>query len=316
MGDRSLSTETKKRALAETSPITPASKRKNIVTNMATKVADMSVEELQALFTPLATKKDLAALQHEMSVLKEENKALSDRVRQLSEKCTFLENQMESMYMWKNSNNLIVTMNKTGDLETSKVRVQSVLSNLANEDVIVDKNLIKESRTSNSRKTLLKVTLKDSHVLSKVISNTSSLRGTDLSISKDYTKLMRQKRGKLLMLRKFLLKKSNKKLKLQGTYLVDGESKISWDVSSGFCVNSGEPFASVLQGYGHTIQSFESFASKQIVNTGRSDISSVVNLADGDGALITDLYLLFVITTEDELVADVCLRLKKIYPKT
>lgn len=65
------------------------------------------------------------------------------------------------------------------------------------------------------------------------------------------------------MLRRFLIKSANKKLKLQGTHLVDGETRISWDVSSGFGVSSGEQFDSVLLRYGLTRQSFEVFASSQ-----------------------------------------------------
>lgn len=183
MDRKSSSTSNKKRTLAEVSPTNPISKRKNTPTNMTSKVADMSVEQLQALLAPLATKEDLAALQFQVSSLKKENKALSVKVDQLSEKCTNLENQMESIYMWKNNNNLIVTMNKT-DLENAKNRVQSVYSNIAKEEVTIDNKLIRELRSSNNQKIILKVTVSDSQLISKIIPNTSLLKGSDISISK------------------------------------------------------------------------------------------------------------------------------------
>lgn len=275
MGISQKLAETKKRTLAEISPTTPSSKRQNTNKKMTEKVADMKIEDLQAMFAPLATKSDLAAVQQQVYSLTEQNKMLADKVEQLAEKCNVLESQMQSIYLWRNRNNLIVTMDKAGDLELAKTRVQNVFTSLAKENVMVERNLIRELKTSNKRKILFKVTLENQQILSKIIANTGSLKGTDVSISKDYTKAMRQKRGKLLMLRKFLMKSSNTKLKLQGSWLVDRDAKISWDAANGFIMDTGEPFASVLRKYGQTIENLQLFSAKQNINTTRIDNSLI-----------------------------------------
>lgn len=89
----------------------------------------------------------------------------------------------------------------------------------------------------------------DSTAAHNVIKHTKSLRDTDVSISKDYPKEMREQRAYLLKLRRMIIDKTKRKCLLRGNVLIDGNFKITWCIPDGPSIASGE---SIVDVYGIT----------------------------------------------------------------
>lgn len=250
-----------KRFLNQISPETPSSKRHltcRIMDNRT--VSQLSVTELQAMLTPLAKKEDIDGLKSELLELQNKNKSLSDKVDVLSSKCQLLEDQLQSVYIWKNSSNLIIKLNREGDdVEKAKERVMKVCAELSKEQRIVERSSIKQLRIGDNRKYLFKVFLSGPEKAIKIIQNTSALRGTDISISKDYPKSIREQQSKLLMIRRFLMRNSSNKPKMQGAALVDGAIRFTWSAEKGLVVSSGESLEEVLSKYHQTKDDLDTF---------------------------------------------------------
>lgn len=269
-------TSSSKRNLDQISPETPSSKRQ--LTNSTNakemdtrKVADLGVGELELMLAPLAKKADIEQLESTIATLQEENKALSDKVDLLSDKCQRLENEMQSVYLWKNSSNLIIKMDKArGEVEEAKDRLVYICGEITKEAGIVDKSSIRQLRTGDNRKYLFKVFLKDADKAAKIIRSTAALKGTDISVSKDYPKSIRDQQTKLLMVRRFLMRKSNCKPKLQGATLVEGTTRFSWSMTDGLVVNSGESLEEVLLKYQQTKNELDIFLSNGVATRASS----------------------------------------------
>lgn len=246
-----------KRKVEQISPDTPNSKKS---TNNAGKVrvADMTLDQLLSV---LASKDDFHQMKDEIVLLKEENKSLVEKVGALTQKCHQLESDMQSLYIWKNSSNLVVKLNREGaDTEEAKARVACVCSELANVRDVVGIEAIRELKTKDRKKHTFKVSFKEVAEATAVLKNTNKLRGTDVSIAKDLPQTARMQNGKLLAIRRFLLKKSTCKPRLQGQALIVGADKITWNLAEGKAlVNNGEPFDSVLAKYQLTRKDYADF---------------------------------------------------------
>lgn len=187
---------------------------------------DMRLEELQAMFEPLAKKEDILNLQLKITTLQQENKVLSDKIDTLSSRCQCLEEQMQSVYIWRNSSNLVIKLDRGGGgVESAKNRVVNVLCLILKQPGIIDKNSLRQLRIEEYRKFLFKVFLNDAVKSSTIIQNTSSLKGTDISISKDFPKEIRDQQSKLLSVRRFLMNKSTSRPKLKYFEILEEDDK-------------------------------------------------------------------------------------------
>lgn len=261
-----------KRNLDQTSPVTPVGKRH--LSDMDPKVMDMSVEEFKKLFEPLAKKEDIDSLKKQIKSLQDENIALSLKVESLASKCQRLEDQMQAVYIWKNSGNLVVKLDRGGDdVERAKDRLVTLCGEISKQPGIIDKNMIRQLRLADNRKFLFKIFINDQGKAAKIIQNTASLRGTDVSISKDYPKEVRDQQSKLLSVRRFLMKKSTNRPKLRDAFLVDGGVKLSWSLTNGLIIHSGESLEELLRKYGQTKAELDAFLSTG-GNQNRREVSS------------------------------------------
>lgn len=172
------------------------------------KVADMTLEQLLSV---LATKEDYQEIKKEMKELKDENRRLVDKVDVLSQRCDKLEAEMNAVYIWKNSNNLIIKINRSDvDPDNAKNRVADICSELSGVQGIVENSSIIEisSNNKNRKKYTFKVLFKQYTEAAAVLRNTNKLRGTDVSITKDLPLMARQQKAKLLQIRRFFIMKS------------------------------------------------------------------------------------------------------------
>lgn len=255
-----------KRNLDQISPETPISKRMSTNDNMKSlKVSDMTVEQLLSV---LATKEDFHEMKKEIQGLKDENKMLVDKVKVLSEKCEKLEADVNAVYIWKNSSNLIVKINRVGvDTEGAKTRVSDICSELSSMSGIVDSSAIRELNNNNRKKYTFKVFFKQTADAAAVLRNSNKLRGTDVSIAKDLPLVARQQKAKLLLIRRFLMIRGSCKPKLQGQFLTIGAVKLSWNISENkVMVSTGESFESFLGKYHLQVCDMEEFLNQQNQN--------------------------------------------------
>lgn len=126
------------------------------------KVMDLSVDAFQAMLDPLAKKEDISNLESKITSLQDENKALSQKVDALSSKCRQLEEQMQAVYIWKNSGNLVVKLDRGGDdIESAKNRLVTLCAEIAKQPAIIDKGMIRQLRIGDNRKFLFKMFLND-----------------------------------------------------------------------------------------------------------------------------------------------------------
>lgn len=259
---------TSKRNLDQISPETPVSKRMSANDNIKSlKVSDMTVDQLLSV---LATKEDFHEMKKEIQDLKDDNKRLVDKVNVLSDKCEKLEAEVNAVYIWKNSGNLIMKFNRSGnDMERDKERVHRVCAELSGEQNPIPKSAISEIKTADRKRITFKVFIGDSEKVYKILKNSASLRGTDIAVSKDYPKAIRQQQQNLLKVRRFLIRNSNAKPKVRGNLLIDGDVKLSWSPNEGVKATSGESLGDVLRRYGQTVEKLHQFLTEQGNNTGQ-----------------------------------------------
>jgi hypothetical protein len=266
-----------KRNLQNISPETPISKRHQQFANAeAGKISDMQVEDFKAMlermFEPLATSAEIANLQHKVNELQTVNNALTSKVQTLTTKCAELEKQMESVYLWRNSGNIMMKLNRTRNKgEEDKERVFRTCVQLSGDSNVVDKSDIREIKTADRNKITFKVITGSTDKVTRMLKNSASLRGTDISVSKDYPKQIREQQQNLLKVRRFMMRNSNAKPKVRGNVLVDGDVRLTWSSDEGVVSSTGESLCSVLQRYGKTIEDLQQFLSQQQNNTLREE---------------------------------------------
>lgn len=256
-----------KRNLAEISPEIPGSKRQVLGDSEMDKekLTDMSVRDFRVLFSQMF--EDLSSgFLKKISLLETQNKELTSTVHALSTKVELLESQMQSMYSWRNGGNLIMKLNRSDD---SADRVYRTCNQLAGETNSVEKTAIKEIRTADRKKITFKIFTGDAVKVSKMLKNCSTLRGTDISVTKDYPKEVREQQQNLLKVRRFLMKKSNAKPKVRGNLLFIDDIRMNWSTSQGLVVTTGEPLSNVLSKYGQTTEDLKLFLSQQPNNMNR-----------------------------------------------
>lgn len=206
------------------------------------------------MFSTLATKEDVEKINEKVEYLLKENKDLTDKVQILTKKCNDLERQVQDVYMWRNSGNCIVKMNRSQDINEAKRRVLSTCAELSEQANVVPESAIHEMKTLSSRKQTFKVYVGDANLVRKIIHNPSRLRGTDVIITKDLPRQMREQQSKLLM------EKSTAKLKVRDNVMTDGRVKFTW-TDDGLKVVSGESLDVALAKYDQTIEELEDFLS-------------------------------------------------------
>lgn len=200
-----------------------------------------------------------------MHSLKDENKQLTNKVEALTNKCNQLEAEIHSLYIWKNSSNLIIKMNrKSADVEDEKKRVIEIRSELLSKQDIVDATAVKELKTNDRRKCNFKIFFSQPADATSILKNTGKLRGSDVSIARDLPLAVRQQKANLLRLRRFLLEKSSCKPRLQGHYLTAGSYRIAWSLSENkIIVNNGESVDNFLANYRLKAADWDAFLNQQ-----------------------------------------------------
>lgn len=224
------------------------------------KVSDLTLEQLVSV---LASKEDFHEMKKDMQELKDENKLLSDNVKVLNKRCDDLERQMESMYLFKNNSNLIVKISKSTGETDAKQRVASTCAELAEQPNVIQGSSIVEVKSFSRGKRIFKAYLGDANIARKILHNTSRLQGSDISITKDLPKQMREQQSKLLMVRRFLMTKSTAKPKVRDNILIDGYLKFSWSAADGLKVISGESLDVALGKYNQSLESLNEFLSSK-----------------------------------------------------
>lgn len=255
-----------KRNVVNISPETPGSKRFQHVEGG--KISDMRIEDfkelLERMVEPLATSADIENLHQKINELQNVNEALTSKVNVLTIKCAELENQMQSVYLWRNSGNMIVKLNRSkNNLDQDKERVFRTCVQLSDEPNIVEKAAIREVKNADKRKITFKVITGDSEKVVRMLKNSALLRGTDISVTKDYPRQIREQQQNLLKVRRFIMKSSNAKPKVRGSILFDGEVKLTWSSVDGLVSSTDESVCDVLRRYGQTVANLEQFLAEQ-----------------------------------------------------
>lgn len=260
---KALQPSTSKRNLDQISPETPVSKKMSTSKGMESmKLSDMTLEQLVSV---LATKNDFFDLKREMCSLKEENKQLTNRVESLTQKCNQMETEIQSLYIWKNSSNLIIKVNRdSADVDTAKKRVLRICSELSEEQNTVEQTAIKELKSNDQKKYTFKIFFNQPKDATSILKNTGKLRGSDVSIAKDLPLVVRQQKSYLLQIRRFLIEKSSCRPRLQGHYLIADEHRLSWSLTENkIVVNNGESVENFLGNYQLTTADLDAFLRKQ-----------------------------------------------------
>lgn len=254
--------QSNKRLLNQTSPQTPDCKRISVSNDEGT-VADMKAKDLMQILSNLATKDDVRKVNETVALLNHKNKELANKVEILTKRCDELEMKMEYMYIRENSSNLIIKMNRTTEVAEARRRVASTCTELSEQTNIIEEASIAEMQTLSKGKRIFKVYLGDTNIAHKILKNSNQLRGSDISISKDLPKQMREQQSKLLMVRRFLMKKSTAKPKIRDNLLVDGSMKFSWSAADGLKILSGESLDIALGKYNQNIAALNEFLSSK-----------------------------------------------------
>lgn len=91
-------------------------------------------------------------------------------------------------------------------------------------------------------------------------------------LQKDLPLVARRQKAKLLLLRRFLMRRSTCKPKLQGPFLTMGEVKVTWIMSENkFAIKNGESFETFLQKYRSSVKDLEEFMEQQHSNKNGQD---------------------------------------------
>lgn len=231
--------------LSPTAPITPGRKRLQTDPMAQKTIGELTVEEYNKLLEPLAKSEEVKLLEEKITKLQEENHTLQTAVSDLKSRCLRLEEQMQNVYIWKNNRNLIVTLNKGASEEEVKNRVVNICANISKKSDILKKENVWVINSKHSTKTTVKASFKDTEDVQAVIRNTRLLNDTDVSISKDYPKDIREQRGHLLKLRRMIINKTGRKPMLRGNVLKDGNFNIKWCLMDGPKIASGESMMDV-----------------------------------------------------------------------
>lgn len=253
-----------KRKILETSPDSslPAGKR-SIRDKMALTTADLQ-EAFAPLLEPLAKSEDVQKLLKQMQDLQMENQALGKKVLELTERCEKLEEQVTSMYNWRNERNVVVHMNKGANAEDEKKRASQLCANLTGEADIITPNDIRAIPIRSGTKSMLIATFSDVNKVYRVLRSSRKLNGTDVSVSKDYSKDTRIKRQYLLKTRRYIINSSGAKLALRDDTLIDGDIKFKWNLSQGLYLASHGNLGDALAKYGVTVEGIGAWLIKPI----------------------------------------------------
>lgn len=237
-----------KRGLGETSPEHPQSEKRysclantSIVDNNMTQ-SGIIVEEVMKrllkenndeLYKNLATKFDLQCLHEDLASLKVHHEELTQRVIQLESQNTFLEAQIDRIMQKSTETNLVVRLQKNHPeaCENAKAICAGLL-NEPNAEALVDSAY--SVRTRNSQSAMIIVKMKSRESAFNVLKKAGTLKGKDISIQKDLPRNVRQRRAKLLRIRKVLLERApHAKIAVRDDKMVIQDRTFTWDSSLG-----------------------------------------------------------------------------------
>lgn len=240
----------------------------------------LSYENLQKamapLLEPLAKSADITNLLAKMQTLQEENKALSNSVKMLMDRCEKLESQVNMMYNWKNERNLIIRMKKGVNAEAEKKRAIDTCADLSGIPNILNACDVRVVTGGGGPKSILVATFCDASKVQSVLQNAKKLKGCDISLSRDYPKDVRIKRGHLLKFRKLVMSKSTTRMTLRNDVLSDGETSFKWSPQGLALVSDGN-ISDALAKYGLTMECIDSGVQSRQVATGRRSVQHSQN---------------------------------------
>lgn len=256
-----------KRKLGDISPNATASTQNS--KKKSKEMTYISMQELQAtlesMLEPLAKRDDVRAVVDELKALREENVSLNNKVETLTKRCDKLESQVSELYKWKTEKNLIIRMNKGINSEEDKKRAIEMCTMLAkSKNSIIGTNNLRVINTHiNNKKCLLVATFNEVEYANLVLRNARELKGTDVSISKDYPKEIREKRAYLFKVRRLILTKSEAKPIVRGQYLIDGDVKFGWHLDEGIYLEKGQALEVELMKYNISVEDIKSWSQSE-----------------------------------------------------
>lgn len=187
-----------------------------------------------------------------MQALQEENKALSENVQMLMNRCEKLESQVNMMYNWRNERNMVIRMKKGVSVEAEIKRVVDMCADLSGNQNILSVNDVRSVSGREGPTSILLASFSDASKVQSVLQNARRLKGCDISLSRDYPKEVRIKRGQLLNVRKLVLAKAAVKMTLRNDILSDGEVSFKWG-PEGLALVSGGNVSEAMAKYGLTM---------------------------------------------------------------
>lgn len=237
-----------KRKVGETSPelATFNSKKEK---NMSQLVGSMSIQELRQMFDlklkDVATKDDIVGLRSEIIEVKTENEKLKESLISLNTKCISLQNEINQIKTSANAANLVFRLKKSSN--DPLIETENICKTLSESQDIITIQDIREISSANGTVTTL-AEFKNKNNAFKVLRNAKRLKGTGASVSRDYPPAIRQKRSKLLQLRKHIqTTQPRMKVSLRDDRLSINNIIVEWIDNQGFVTNQVDGFKKLIE---------------------------------------------------------------------
>lgn len=256
-----------KRGLQETSPdqfnrekrrpsesyIEPEMETNNITGISIDQLKEILAEKNKELSKELVTKADFKLLYAELSELKIEHKAIAAKVVELEKRNRLLETQVDRLLQKNTESNVVVRLPAESDTDPIE-KAKSVCAGILDK---TEENLDVESAykapSRDSRKATIILKFKSLNTAVQLIQNSRKLRGTKISVSRDFPRNIRQRRSKLVPIMKALREKtppSVAKIYLLGDKLYVGNKIFTWDPSEGLKCGIENGFGVISDIYG------------------------------------------------------------------
>lgn len=210
--------------------------------NVIAILLDEKLSSLDEKFAPLATKNDLVAIQNETVALREENTRLWEEVRALQQENKLILDRVENLEVECRQKNLIFrglqSFSNSKDLETV---VSTFCDEVLKVPVSVDNIAVRPLGQKDNPKSPLLVTFAKPNNVLTILKSTKCLKDTGYVVHCDLPQSVRISRGRLLLVRKKILKINNDiSIKLKGATLRVGSHSFRWCPQEGI-VSAGKP---------------------------------------------------------------------------
>ena len=192
------------------------------------------------------TKAEVERLESMMGRLHDENKSLRSEVENLKKREMERERKLEVMENQMRKNNLFFKNMSPSDTRTPKEIVGEFCSEIlkVGEVRVVEARWVGSNKAGSTDKTVgnILATFLDSDTISRILKNTKNLKGTNFIVQRDLAHLTQVRRGKLLGLRKEIMKlKKDIRVVVSYDRMFANNKKFEWDLARGisFCGGDG-----------------------------------------------------------------------------